>query len=76
MSWRIFAAAVVARQGFNIRVDLIFIAPCILPLGIGSGYAIWKAFWKQLPARISLWALLTAMTLVAVALAVLGWLMA
>jgi hypothetical protein len=64
------------EMGYNIRVDLFLIAPCILPLGIGSGYAIWKAFWKQLPAQFSLWALLMAMTLVAVALAVVGWLMA
>jgi hypothetical protein len=28
-----FAVAVFARQGFNFRVDLLFIAPCILPLG-------------------------------------------
>ena len=61
-------------NGFNIRVDLMFIAPTILPLAIGTLYTAWQAFQGELQKQFSLRALLVSTTLVAVALGLSVWL--
>jgi hypothetical protein len=61
-------------NGYNIRIDLLIIAPTILPLAIGTLYTAWQAFQSELQKQFSLRALLVSTTLVAVALGVSAWL--